>query len=64
MVYTLASDPGFWHAEAALAGLERLKAGVTTGVSLLGGGDSVMRTDTRDGGDAHLEPFEARKRCR
>ena len=55
VVYTLASDPGFWHAEAALAGLERLKGGVTTGVSLLGGGDSVMRTDTRDGGDAHLD---------
>ncbi|XWN31323.1 MAG: amidohydrolase family protein [Devosia sp.] len=54
-VYTVASDPQFWRAEAALAGLERLKAGVTTGVSLLGGGDSVMRTDRREHGDAHLD---------
>lgn len=54
-VYTVASDPEFWRAEAALAGLERLKAGVTTGVSLLGGGDSVMRTDRREHGDAHLD---------
>ncbi|MEM8662503.1 MAG: amidohydrolase family protein [Pseudomonadota bacterium] len=54
-VYTRASDPAFWHAEAALAGLERLKAGVTTGVSLLGGGDSVMRTDKRDHADAHFD---------
>ncbi len=59
VVYTVASDPTFWHAEAALAGLERLKAGVTTGVSLLGGGDSVMRTDKRDAGDAHLDAVKA-----
>ncbi|MEM8852474.1 MAG: amidohydrolase family protein [Pseudomonadota bacterium] len=58
-VYTVASDPEFWRAEAALAGLERLKAGVTTGVSLLGGGDSVMRTDRREHGDAHLDAVAA-----
>ena len=33
--------------------LERLRFGVTTGVSLLGGGDSVMRTDDPAYGDAH-----------
>lgn len=55
LIYTVASDPEFWRAEAALAGLERLKAGVTTGVSLLGGGDSIMRTDRREHGDAHLD---------
>lgn len=54
-VYTVASDTQFWRAEAALAGLERLKAGVTTGVSLLGGGDSVMRTDDPIYGEAHLD---------
>ncbi len=45
IIYTLASPPGFWQAEAALAAFERLRFGVTTGVSLLGGGDSIMRSD-------------------
>ena len=52
-IYTLASPPSFWRAEARLAALERLMFGVTTGLSLLGGGDSVMRTDTPAHGDAH-----------
>ena len=34
VIYTSASDAHFWAAESALASLERLKAGVTTGVSL------------------------------
>lgn len=55
IVYTLASPPAFWRAEARLVALERLMFGVTTGLSLLGGGDSVMRTDTPAHGDAHLE---------
>jgi 5-methylthioadenosine/S-adenosylhomocysteine deaminase len=45
LVYTQASPPSFWKAEARLAALERLMFGVTTGVSLLGGGDSAMRVD-------------------
>lgn len=53
--YTVGSTPEFWHAEAQLAALERLRFGVTTGVSLLGGGDSVMRTDDPIYGDAHME---------
>jgi len=53
--YTVGSTPEFWHAEAQLAALERLRFGVTTGVSLLGGGDSVMRTDDPAYGDAHME---------
>ncbi|EPE97459.1 amidohydrolase family protein [Rhizobium grahamii] len=53
--YTVGSTPEFWHAEAQLAALERLRFGVTTGVSLLGGGDSVMRTDEPVYGDAHME---------
>ena len=43
--YTSGSTPEFWLAEAKLTALERLHSGVTTGVSLLGGGDTIMRTD-------------------
>lgn len=53
VIYTAASPPSFWRAEARLAALERLRNGVTLGVSLLGGGDSVMRTDDPAHGDAH-----------
>src|SRR5215207_3493525 len=53
--YTVASTPAFWRAEARLAALERLRFGVTTGVSLLGGGDTVLRTDDPVYGDAHCE---------
>lgn len=52
-VYTQASPPAFWYAEARLAALERLRFGVTTGVSLLGGGDTIMRTDHPDYAAAH-----------
>jgi 5-methylthioadenosine/S-adenosylhomocysteine deaminase len=53
--YTVASTPEFWRAEARLAALERLRFGVTTGVSLLGGGDTILRTDDPIYGDAHCE---------
>jgi cytosine/adenosine deaminase-related metal-dependent hydrolase len=53
VIYTTASPPSFWRAEARLAALERLMFGVTTGLSLLGGGDSVMRTDSPAYGAAH-----------
>ena len=55
VIYTTASPPSFWRAEARLAALERLMFGVTTGMSLLGGGDSVMRVDTPEHGDAHCQ---------
>ncbi len=55
IAYTVASTPAFWRAEAQLAALERLRFGVTTGVSLLGGGDSIMRTDAPEYGDAHVD---------
>ncbi len=55
VVYTLASPPSFWRAEARLAAHERLRFGVTTGVSLLGGGDSIMRVDDPVFTDAHCE---------
>ena len=58
-VYTTASPPKFWHAEAQLAALERLRFGVTCGVSLLGGGDTIMRTDTPEYGEAHCDGVTA-----
>lgn len=57
--YTVGSTPDFWQAEAALAALERLRFGVTTGVSLLGGGDTIMRTDDPAYGAAHCAGVEA-----
>jgi 5-methylthioadenosine/S-adenosylhomocysteine deaminase len=53
--YTVGSTPEFWRAEAQLAALERLRFGVTTGVSLLGGGDTILRTDDPIYGDAHFD---------
>lgn len=55
IVYTVGSTPDFWRAEAALAALERLSFGVTCGVSLLGGGDSIMRSDDSTHGIAHAD---------
>lgn len=52
-IYAGVATPDFWQAEARLAQMERLLGGVTTAVSLLGGGADVMRTDTPDAGDAH-----------
>ncbi len=54
-VYTLGSTPEFWYAEARLAAFERLRFGVTTGVSLLGGGDTILRTDDPIYADAHCQ---------
>lgn len=58
IIYTLASPPSFWRAEAQLAALERLRFGVTTGVSLLGGGDSIGRVDDPAFTDAHAMATE------
>lgn len=52
-IYAGVATPSFWRAEARLAQMERLMGGVTTAVSLLGGGADVMRTDTPEAGDAH-----------
>ncbi|MBU2981455.1 amidohydrolase family protein [Lentibacter algarum] len=52
-IYAGVATPEFWRAEARLAQMERLMGGVTTAVSLLGGGADVMRTDTPEAGDAH-----------
>ena len=58
VIYTSASDAQFWRAESAMTSLERLKAGVTTGVSLFGGGDSVMRVDDPKYAKAHCDAVE------
>ncbi|WP_395173004.1 amidohydrolase family protein [Roseibium alexandrii] len=58
-VYTTGSTPDYWNTEARLAALERIRFGVTCGVSLLGGGDTIMRTDTPEYGDAHMEGVRA-----
>lgn len=52
-IYSGVDGPEFWRAEARLAQAERLMAGVTTAVSLLGGGPDVLRTDSPEAGDAH-----------
>lgn len=54
-IYARHSTVEFWHSEARLAQLERLKAGVTTALTLLGGGADVYRTDDPVFGDAHCE---------
>lgn len=54
-IYARGSSVDFWRAEARLALLERLKAGVTTCLTLLGGGADVYRTDDPVFGDAHCE---------
>jgi 5-methylthioadenosine/S-adenosylhomocysteine deaminase len=53
LVYAQGSTEAFWRADALLTALERLKFGVTTGVTFFGGSDSVMRTDDPRCGDAH-----------
>ena len=54
-IYARNSTVEFWRAEARLAQLERLKAGVTTCISLLGGGADIYRTDDPVFGNAHCE---------
>lgn len=52
-IYSGSATAAFWRAEAQLALLERLMSGVTTAVSLLGGGADIYRTDTPEAGDTH-----------
>jgi len=58
-IYSSAATAAFWRAEAQLALLERLMGGVTTAVSLLGGGADVYRTDAPEAGDAHCAATRA-----
>lgn len=54
-IYARGSTVDFWRAEARLTQLERLQSGVTTALTLLGGGADVMRTDAPEFGDAHAQ---------
>ena len=54
-IYAGGSTEAFWRADALLTAVERLRFGVTTGLTFFGGGDSVMRTDDPRYGDAYLE---------
>ena len=54
-IYARGSTIEFWQAEARLAQMERLKAGVTTNITLLGGGADIYRTDDAAFGDAHCD---------
>uniref|UniRef100_UPI003B52D421 amidohydrolase family protein n=1 Tax=Roseovarius indicus TaxID=540747 RepID=UPI003B52D421 len=58
-IYARGSTVDFWRAEAELAQLERLMAGVTTNLTLLGGGADIYRTDDPVYGDAHCEATTA-----
>ena len=51
-IYFHYTDPFFWQAEAALAAAERLKFGITTGVSMLG---STPRPDSLELLEAHFD---------
>ncbi len=57
-IYSVGSDEEFWRAEAMLAAVERLKCGTTTGISLMGGGHDVHRTDDPIFGDLHCQATE------
>lgn len=57
-IYARGSTVDFWRADALLAGLERLQSGVTTSVTLFGGGSDVYRTDDPRYGDAYLDAIE------
>jgi cytosine/adenosine deaminase-related metal-dependent hydrolase len=58
-IYAHASTPDFWKADAMLAGLERLKFGVTSSVNFFGGGDNVYRVDDPKYGEAYLNAIKA-----
>lgn len=58
-MYAHGSTADFWKADALLAGMERLKSGVTTSVNVFGGGSDVYRVDDPKYGDAYLGAIEA-----
>ena len=54
-IYPRGATPDFWGADGALAALERLKAGVTTGLSIFGAYGS--RTDDAAHAEAHAAGY-------
>ena len=57
-IYAEATDEEYWYADALLTSLERLKFGVTSGVTFLGGGTMVVRADNPVYGERHCEAVE------
>ena len=57
-IYAEATDEEYWYADALLTSLERLKFGVTAGVTFLGGGTMVVRSDSSVYGERHCEAVE------
>ncbi len=51
-LYFQGTTPEFWKAEAYLSGLEKIQAGITTGLSMFG---SYPRFDDPESWDAHVE---------
>jgi cytosine/adenosine deaminase-related metal-dependent hydrolase len=57
-IYANGSTVDFWRADALLTSVERLRFGVTTSLTLFGGGDMVIRTDVQKYGDAYLQAVQ------
>jgi cytosine/adenosine deaminase-related metal-dependent hydrolase len=57
-IYAHGTTRDFWKADAMLAGLERLKFGVTTSVNFFGGGDNVYRVDDPMYANAYLDAIK------
>ena len=57
-IYARNSTVDFWRADGQLAAVEKLRFGVTTSLTLFGGGDNVHRTDDTRYGDAYLSAVE------
>jgi len=56
-IYMHGATADFWQAEARLSAIERLKAGVTTAVAYLGGGDENNRSDGTDVAIAYADAY-------
>ncbi|MBI3507798.1 MAG: amidohydrolase family protein [Proteobacteria bacterium] len=56
-IYMGGAPTEFWQAEAQLSSIERLKAGVTTAVAYLGGGDENNRSDGSEIATAYAEAY-------
>lgn len=54
-IYLRGVTKEFWYIDSVLASLERLKFGVTTGATFLGGGRGAYRTDDPKYAELHLD---------
>ncbi|MBX3174734.1 MAG: amidohydrolase family protein [Gemmatimonadaceae bacterium] len=57
-IYANGSTVDFWRADALLTAVEKLKFGVTTSLTLFGGGDNVHRTDQVRYGEAYMSALD------